>query len=143
MNDAKSKYEIGMKDFVTKPCISWFEFFSLKILKNSFKLDLLSDFRSFVSKYFKDQKLRTLMEFPVIFLGASPQKIPALYSLMNYEGYKLGTFYPMGGFYKIIEAMMTICEDLGVQLHKNATVSSINSENGKVKSSFNACCYRD
>ena len=132
-----------MKDFVTKPCISWFEFFSLKILKNSFKLDLLSDFRSFVSKYFKDQKLRTLMEFPVIFLGASPQKIPALYSFMNYGGYKLGTFYPMGGFYKIIEAMITICEDLGVQLHKNATVSSINSENGKVKSSFNACCYRD
>jgi len=134
MNDAKTKYEIGMKDFVTKPCISWFEFFSLKILKNSVKLDLLSDFRSFVSKYFKDQKLRTLMEFPVIFLGASPQKIPALYSLMNYGGYKLGTFYPMGGFYKIIEAMMAICEDLGVQLHKNATVSSINSENGKVKS---------
>ena len=48
--------------------------------------------------YFSNPKLRTLMEFPVIFLGASPKNIPALYSLMNYGGYALGTKYPMGGF---------------------------------------------
>ena len=132
MLDAKYKYEVGMKDFVTKPCYSWTEFFSLKILKSAVKLDLLSNFRSFVGKYFKDHKLRTLMEFPVIFLGASPKKIPALYSLMNYGGYKLGTFYPMGGFYKIIEGMMGICRNLGVNFHNNAAVEKIISENGKV-----------
>ncbi|WP_312077509.1 phytoene desaturase family protein [Chryseobacterium sp.] len=134
MKDAEYKYEVGMKDFVTKPCFSWMEFASLKILKSSLKLDLLSDFRTFVSKYFKNEKLRTLMEFPVIFLGASPQKIPALYSLMNYGGYKLGTFYPIGGFYKIIEAMMSICKDLNVKFHHNSPVDKIISENGKVKS---------
>lgn len=134
MQDAKYKYEVGMKDFVTKPCFSWTEFFSLKILKSAVRLDLLSNFRSFVGKYFKDRKLRTLMEFPVIFLGASPENIPALYSLMNYGGYRLGTFYPMGGFYKIIEGMMSICNDLGVQFHNNAAVDKIISDNGKVKS---------
>lgn len=133
MQDAKYKYEVGMKDFVTKPCFSWTEFFSLKILKSAVKLDLLSNFRTFVSKYFKNDKLRTLMEFPVIFLGASPENIPALYSLMNYGGYRLGTFYPMGGFYKIIEGMMSICKDLNVQFHSNSPVEKIINENGKVK----------
>ncbi|MEG2335630.1 FAD-dependent oxidoreductase, partial [Chryseobacterium sp.] len=42
MEDAKYKYEVGMKDFVNKPCFSWTEFFSLKILKSAFKLNLLS-----------------------------------------------------------------------------------------------------
>ena len=45
------------------------------------------------------------MEFPVIFLGASPKDIPAMYSLMNYGGYALGTWYPMDGFYELILAM--------------------------------------
>lgn len=91
MKSAKIKYEIGMKDFVNKPCLSWFEFVSLKIAKSAIKLDLLSDYRSYVNRYFKHSNLRALMEFPVIFLGASPKNIPAMYSLMNYGGYSLGT----------------------------------------------------
>jgi phytoene desaturase len=34
MNDAQYKYEVGMKDFVNKPCHSWFEFVSPKIAKS-------------------------------------------------------------------------------------------------------------
>ncbi|MEF9478905.1 oleate hydratase [Chryseobacterium sp. 1B4] len=71
MESAKYKYEVGMKEFVTKPCYSWLEFASLKIAGSVVKLDLLSNFRKYVSGYFSDEKLRSLMEFPVIFLGAS------------------------------------------------------------------------
>ncbi|WP_232046480.1 hypothetical protein [Sphingobacterium daejeonense] len=56
------------------------------------------------------------MEFPVIFLGASPKNIPALYSLMNYGGYALGTHYPMGGFYQLVLAMKTVAEHQGGQI---------------------------
>lgn len=125
MKDAQFKYEVGMKDYVTKPCNSWFEFVSLKILKSAFSLDLLTDFSKFVRKYFSHQKLITLMEFPVIFLGASPKDIPALYSLMNYGGYKLGTWYPIGGFIKIIESMQEIAVQQGVEFHFDATVEQI------------------
>ncbi|MBE8721143.1 phytoene desaturase family protein [Sphingobacterium pedocola] len=125
MTDAKYKYEVGMMDFVNKPCHSWFEFVSLKIAKSALRLDLLSDFSQFVRKYFTDPKLVTLMEFPVIFLGAMPDNIPALYSLMNYGGYKLGTWYPMGGFVRVIEAMMAVAKDLGVVFHAHAEVQQI------------------
>lgn len=133
MEDAEFKYEVGMKDFVTKPCHSWFEFVSPKIAKSALKLDLLTDFHRFVRKYFTHPKLITLMEFPVIFLGASPKDIPALYSLMNYGGYKLGTWYPMGGFIKIIEAMATIGKRQGVQFHLNSPVDQIVIENNRTK----------
>lgn len=134
MNSAKFKYEVGMQDFVKKPSYSWTEFISLKIVKSAFKLDLLNNFRAYVSKYFKNQKLRSLMEFPVIFLGASPKKIPALYSLMNYGGYVLGTYYPMGGFYQLVLAMKTVAEKQGAKFHFNKTVERINVEQNKVKS---------
>jgi phytoene desaturase len=126
MEDAQYKYEVGMKDFVNKPCHSWFEFMSLKIAKSAFKLDLLTNFQRFVRKYFTNPKLIMLMEFPVIFLGAAPKDIPALYSLMNYGGYKLGTWYPMGGFSKIIDAMKEVAGDHGTRFHLNADVQQIN-----------------
>lgn len=129
MQAAKYKYEVGMQDFVNKPCYSWTEFFSLKIAKSAIKLDLLTNFRSYVSKYFTHPKLRALMEFPVIFLGAAPQNIPALYSLMNYGGYALGTWYPMGGFYQLILAMQKVAENQGVQFHFNHSVEKIVTEN--------------
>lgn len=134
MESAKYKYEVGMKEFVTKPCYSWLEFASLKIAGSAVKLDLLSNFRKYVSGYFSDEKLRSLMEFPVIFLGASPQNIPALYSLMNYGGYVLGTKYPMGGFYQLVLAMQKVAEKQGVVFHFNHDVQKINTEDGKVTS---------
>jgi phytoene desaturase len=134
MEDAKYKYEVGMKDFVNKPCHSWFEFMSLKIAKSAFKLDLLTNFQRFVRKYFTNPKLIMLMEFPVIFLGAAPKDIPALYSLMNYGGYKLGTWYPMGGFSKIIDAMKEVAGDHGTRFHLNADVQQINVKNKQAAS---------
>lgn len=134
MQSAQFKYETGMKDFVTKPCYSWLEFASLKIAGSALKLDLVSNFRKYVSGYFSDPKLRSLMEFPVIFLGASPQHIPALYSLMNYGGYVLGTKYPMGGFYQLVLAMKKVAEKQGVTFHFNHNVQQFNTEKGKVTS---------
>ena len=131
MNDAQYKYEVGMKEFVNKPCHSWFEFVSPKIAKSALKLDLLSNFHRFVRKYFKDPKLIMLMEFPVIFLGAAPKDIPALYSLMNYGGYKLGTWYPMGGFSKIIDAMADVAKEQGVHFHVNSNIDAIKINKNK------------
>ncbi|MES2654813.1 MAG: phytoene desaturase family protein [Bacteroidota bacterium] len=134
MQAAEFKYEVGMRDFVNKPCHNWMEFISPKTLKSAVKLDLLSNFRSYVAKYFLNEKLRTLMEFPVIFLGASPKNIPALYSLMNYGGYVLGTHYPMGGFYQLVLAMQKVGEQQGATFHFNQTIEKINVENNKVTS---------
>ncbi len=133
MKSAKYKYKVGMQEFVEKPCKSWTEFISPKIAASAFRLDLLSNFRNYVGKYFKDPKLRALMEFPVIFLGASPAKIPALYSLMNYAGYVLGTWYPMGGFHQLINGMQTVAQSQGVNFHFNCNVEQLKSENGLVK----------
>ena len=133
MDKAKIKYKIGMEDFIEKPCNSWLEFFSLSILKNAIQLDILTNYRTYVSKYFKHPFLQAIMEFPVIFLGASPNNIPAMYSLMNYGGYRLGTWYPIGGFYQLILAMEKIAKSLGVVIHTNTAVEQIISNGNRVE----------
>ena len=133
MQAAKYKYEVGMQEFVHKPCHSWWEFMSPKIAKSALKLDLLTNFRSYVGKYFSHPYLKALMEFPVIFLGASPKDIPAMYSLMNYGGYTLGTWYPMGGFYELILAMKKVGEKQGVKYHFGHAVEKIVTKNNSAQ----------
>jgi phytoene desaturase len=64
------------------------------------------------------------MEFPVLFLGALPQNTPALYSLMNYADMALGTWYPMGGMFKIVEGMAALAQAEGVDIRYNQEVQS-------------------
>lgn len=134
MDAARFKYQVGMQEFVNKPCHSWLEFVSPKIAGSALKLNLLSNFRNYVAGYFRHPWLKALMEFPVIFLGASPKNIPALYSLMNYGGYALGTWYPMGGFYQLVLGMKKVAEKQGCTFHFNQTVEKINTSGGEVTS---------
>jgi phytoene desaturase len=99
-------------------------------LKGLFSLQVFSSFSNHIRKYFSHPKLISLMEFPILFLGAKPEKTPALYSLMNYAALKLGTWYPQGGFGKVIEAFMEIAKKNGAHFHFNSPVDKIISENG-------------
>jgi len=73
------------------------------------------------------------MEFPVLFLGAMPKNTPALYSLMNYAGLKQGTFYPMGGFKKVVDAMVQVASERGVEFYTSEPIESIRqSEKSKL-----------
>lgn len=73
------------------------------------------------------------MEFPILFLGATPEKTPAMYSLMNYADINLGTWYPMGGMFKVVEAMVSLATEKGVKFHTDTNVLKIEAENSKVK----------
>ena len=125
MDHAETIYHVGMDDLVYKPSHSINEFFSYDILRKAVKLRLFSSFSKYVRSHFKNPKLITLLEFPVLFLGAMPKDTPALYSLMNYAGLKVGTFYPMGGFGKVVDAFEKIAKEQGVTIHTSQNVQKL------------------
>jgi len=132
LKDAKYKYEVGMKDLVYKPSMKLTEFMDFRLLKGLFSMDLTNSFSTYINRYFEHPKLRSLLEFPVLFLGAMPQDTPALYSLMNYADMELGTWYPMGGMYKFIEAFEKIAKEQGVKIVTDAQITSLEKSNGSV-----------
>ena len=134
MKEAAYKYEVGINKLVHKPGRSLTEFIDLDLAKGLLKLDVFTSMKKHVGKFFKHPKLVQLMEFPVLFLGALPSDIPALYSLMNYADIKLGTWYPEGGMGKIGSAMHQLAVELGVEFQLNSNVTSININNGKAQS---------
>lgn len=133
LKEAAYKYEVGMKEFVFKPSHNIWEFADLRVLKSLFGLQMLTSMSKYVDKLFKNKYLRELLKFPVLFLGATPEDTPAMYSLMNYADLVLGTWYPKGGMFKIVEAMVKLAEEMGVRILLNHDVQRIETQQGKAK----------
>lgn len=133
MEEAAYKYETGMHSLVYKPGASSTEFLDWKVIKGVFRLDVFTSIKKHIRKYFKNPKLQQLLEFPVLFLGALPENTPALYSLMNYADIKLGTWYPQGGMYAIVESMYGLAKELGVTFHFDTEATAIQVHNGVAK----------
>lgn len=125
MAEARYKYNVGINKLVHKPGQSFTEFLDWDVIMGVFKLDVFTNMKKHVGKYFKHPKLKEMMEFPVLFLGALPQNTPALYSLMNYADIKLGSWYPQGGMYKIVEGMYSLATELGVKFCFDCDVKGI------------------
>lgn len=132
LKEASYKYKVGMTDFVFRPGKSILEFADTKVLSNMFKIDLFTSISKHIRSLFSNPFLIQLLEFPVLFLGATPENTPALYSLMNYADLSLGTWYPMGGMHKIIEGMTQLAIELGVKIKLEANVNHIVVEDKKV-----------
>lgn len=126
---AQRNYDIAINKIVLRPGISPFELVTKETvlhLDQFFKTISLE-----VRKKFDNPKLISVLEFPVLFLGAKPSSTPAFYSFMNFADFGLGTWHPRGGMYRIIEAMCELSQELGVQLHTHSPVEKVIVEAGK------------
>lgn len=130
--EAAFKYEIGIQNLVFKPSKSIFEFFDFDIMKSALRMHVLQSFHSYIRKYFTHPKLLRILEFPILFLGATAQKTPALYSLMNYGDMVLGTWYPKGGMYQVVAGFERLAEEQGVHFHYNQEVKSFTYDQNKI-----------
>jgi phytoene desaturase len=133
LEEGKYKYDIGINDLVHKPGLSVREFIDIDLLKGALRLHVFQSIANYIRKFFKNEKLIQLLEFPVLFLGATPEKTPALYSLMNYADMALGTWYPQGGMYKVIEGMVELARSLNVTFEFNSNVERLEMNHVKAK----------
>ena len=133
MSEAAYKYKVGINKLVFKPGQSLTEFMDRDLIQGLFRLDVFNSIKSHVDKHFRHPKIRQLMEFPVLFLGALAEHTPALYSLMNYADIKLGTWFPKGGMYEIVKAMQQLAEEQGARFLFSQDVTEIRIENSSAR----------
>ena len=121
---AKDNYKIAVTDMLYKmPGLSPLELISLDTIKRLGYF--FSNIKKEVNKDFKNPKLRSILEFPVLFLGAESSNTPAFYNFMNYADFGLGTWQPTNGFFDVVNAMISVGKKLGVKYHNNSNIDEI------------------
>ena len=131
MAEAKSNYDIAIKDLVYRPGISPLELVTVETAKKVGQF--FSNISKDVRKKFKNERLIQILEFPVLFLGAKPSDTPSFYSFMNYADFGLGTWHPKTGMFDVVRAMESLARELGVTFHMNANIEKILVENKAAK----------
>ena len=116
LEQAKDNYELAVKDMLYK--MPGFSILELINTKTILKFNLfLTNINKQVNGLFKNEKLRSILKFPVLFLGAKPSNTPAFYNFMNYADFGLGTWQPKNGFYDVVKSMIIIAKEQGCLLY--------------------------
>jgi phytoene desaturase len=133
VDSAEETYDLALKHFLYTNFQNAKSFTNGEVLRSAgrFMKHLVSSLDAFAGKHVKDGRLRKILNFPAVFLGASPYDTPSMYHLMTHVDMNQGVFYPMGGLYTIIEAVERLARQHGVEIHTNSPVTRILTEGGK------------
>jgi phytoene desaturase len=123
--EGSKHYKVSVEKFVGRNFYNIFEYLSPRNLPLIFSLKALQKHYRNVGKYFKDERLKAAFTFQNMYLGLSPYDAPATYSLLQYTELAEGVWYPMGGMYAAIQALVNVAEKLGVKFEYESPVKKI------------------
>jgi phytoene desaturase len=130
--EGSKHYKISLEKFVGRNFYSIFEYLSLKNLPLIVQLKALKKHFANTGRFFKDERLKAAFTFQNMYLGLSPYDAPATYSLLQYTELAEGVWYPMGGMYAGIQALVKVAEKLGVKFIYNAPVKRLATNGTKI-----------
>ena len=133
IDSAEDAYQLSIKHFLYTNFQNAKSFIQPEVMARAgrFIKHLITPLDTFAGKHVTDPRLRKILNFPAVFLGASPYDTPSMYHLMTHVDMNVGVFYPMGGFYTVIEAIERLAKKHGVTVNTNSRVSKIETKDGK------------
>lgn len=94
---------------------------------------LIKNVWSEVNKRFTSEELKMIFSLTSFFLGSTPFKTPAIYSLLNYTEMRHNGYWGVkGGMYSLIEEIIKILLLKGVEIIYNTEIVKVNEMNGSI-----------
>lgn len=125
LDKSSEQYNIATQNFLYKNYNSFFDFLTPQMLTQGIKMNVFSSMESYVAKYFATSEIRKIMQYPLVFLGASPKNAPALYNIMSHVDFNQGVFYPKNGIHSLTKTLVQLAKKRGAHIHQNAPVTRI------------------
>ena len=133
LEKSRENYEIGMEHFVYEDRNTVRDFLDPSLAKYAWGLSLLGSMQDHVEKYFDHPKLQQIMQYTLVFLGGAPNNTPALYNLMSHVDFNMGVYYPEGGLGAVVDAIVDLGDELGVDYRTGTPATAIKGRRGGFK----------
>ena len=125
------QYEMAKETFMYRNLGLSLDFLKWDVIKKGIELNPFQTMQSYLNKWFKSERVKKILEYTLVFLGSDPAKTPAMYNIMNAIDFNMGVYYPKGGIYEIVRALVAINKKCGVAFMTNSPVSKIIVKNKK------------
>ena len=133
MEEGHRHYQQAMQHLVNRDFRTAGEFFNLRNLPLLFTLQPFSRHYRHMATYFDEPRLKSAFTFQDVYMGLSPFEAPATFSMMPYTELAHGVWYPKGGMYRVVEALMEIAQQAGVTFAFKTAVKQIELNGSRVK----------
>jgi phytoene desaturase len=125
MEEGHRHYHLSMEKLVNRDFRKATDFFKFSNLPLTYQLKPLTNHYRNVSAYFDNPRLKAAFTFQDVYMGLSPFEAPATFSMMPYTELAHGVWYPKGGMYSIVEALMELAQRAGVEFEFDTSVERI------------------
>jgi phytoene desaturase len=126
LNEGHLHQKLAFPHLAQRSFYSLSEFLSLKNLLLFLRVKLLTKHYDNMGNYFDDPRLKAAFTFQDMYMSLSPYEAPATFSLFQHTEFADGVWFPMGGMYRLAEALASIAEMNGVRFVYEAPVKQIN-----------------
>jgi len=126
MEEGHRHYHLGIEKLVHPDFRKATDFFKLGNIPLIQQVKPLVKHYANMAIYFDDPRLKAAFTFQDVYMGLSPFDAPATFSMMPYTELAHGVWYPRGGMYKVVEALMALAREAGVEFVFDKTAEQIN-----------------
>jgi phytoene desaturase len=125
LDEGGRHYRLGIEKLVYPDFRRASDFFKLENIPLLYQVKPLVKHYANMSNYFDDPRLKAAFTFQDVYMGLSPFEAPATFSMMPYTELTHGVYYPKGGMYQVVEALMSLAREAGVEFAFDATVERV------------------
>jgi phytoene desaturase len=125
LQEGERHYRLGTERLVRRDFRKASDFFSLANLPLLFQVKPLTRHYRNMDGYFSNRRLKAAFTFQDVYMGLSPFQAPATFSMMSYTELAHGVWYPRGGMYSIVEALVELARKAGVEFKLDTEVERI------------------
>ncbi|MEM7383062.1 MAG: 1-hydroxycarotenoid 3,4-desaturase CrtD [Bacteroidota bacterium] len=121
-------FELTRKTFLERSLHQWPTYASSdarQLLMRIFQLPLMSSLNQVNTAQLKHPKLVQLFNRFATYQGANPYTAAGMLQMIPHLEHNIGTFFPQGGTYSIIQQLFKLSKQLGVRYHFSTLVEEI------------------
>lgn len=127
---AEAMYERGFVELATRPFTRVTDM--LEVLPDLIRLRADQSIYQFVSRFFRDERLRKAFSVPSLLVGGNPFRTSSLYALIHALERKGGVWYVQGGTGALIDALAKLFQRHGGRLFTGQSVERLEMAGSKV-----------
>jgi phytoene desaturase len=132
LRDAAFKFDTAFGKLVTRNEDNPLRWLGRLNVRELAALGIWRSLDSELRRFFKNRYIREAFGSYGMYLGGSPFELPGLFSILAYGELAYGLWLPRGGIYSLVCAMQRLARELGVRIHTNTRVASIDSADGVI-----------
>ena len=125
MDEGHRHYHLAMPRLVNRDFRTAGDFFNLRNVPLLLQVKPFVQHYNHMGAYFHEPRLKSAFTFQDVYMGLSPFEAPATFSMMPYTEMAHGVWYPKGGMYRVVDALMEIAKQAGVEFVFDAAVKQI------------------